>query len=342
MRHIASLLLIVLFILTSFCQPVEAKPKYLFKIGSLAPEGSIWVLQFQEFAKEVEEKTGGEVGFRVYAGGIMGDDQAMYRKMRVGQLHGGGFTMTGIAQVVPDFRVMALPFFLTTYAEVDAVAKGLVPKFKQKFSEQGMELIAMTEVGFIYTMSTVPIKTIDELKGTTCWIPSGDPVAAAYLAQLAISPVQLSIPDVLSSLQTGLVNTVFNSLYGSIVLQWFTKARYINDTPFGYAYGAFLLDGKAMKKLPKEYATIIQNAADKYFPALIEKTRQSNAESKDILEKNGIQFTHSSPEVVTQLHSYREKTAEQEAGSSFSREIYEEAIRLLRNYWASQPKTASP
>lgn len=342
MRHITTLFLIALFVLTASYQPAEAKAKYLFKIGSLAPEGSIWVLQFQEFAKEVEEKTGGEVGFRVYAGGIMGDDQSMYRKMRAGQLQGGGFTMTGIAQVVPDFRVMALPFFLTTYAEVDAVAKGLVPIFKKRFTEQGMELIAMTEVGFIYTMSTVPISTIDQLKGTTCWIPSGDPVAAAYLAKLAISPVQLSIPDVLSSLQTGLVSTVFNSLYGSIVLQWFTKARYINDTPFGYAYGAFLLDGKAMNKLPKEYAAIIQAAADKYFPALIEKTRQSNSESKEILEKNGVQFTHSSPEVVMQLHSFREQTAEQEAGSSFSREIYEEAIKLLKDYRGHQPNTTSP
>jgi len=326
--------LFLLLLLT--CQTAEAKPKYLFKIGSLAPEGSVWVLQFQEFAKEVEQKTKGEVGFRIYAGGIMGDDQAMYRKMRVGQLQGGGFTMTGISQIVPDFRVMALPFFLKSYTEVDLVTQGLLPLFKQRFADQGMEFIAMTEVGFIYTMSTMPISTIDELKATTCWIPAGDPVSSTFLTTLGINPVQLSIPDVLSSLQTGLVNTVFNSLYGSIVLQWFTKARYINDTPFAYAYGAFLLDGKAMKKLPKEYAAAMQESADKYFPALIQKTRESNTESKEILEKQGVQFTHSSAETVTELQSYREKTAKQMAGGSFSKEIYETATGLLEKYRAAQ------
>jgi TRAP-type C4-dicarboxylate transport system substrate-binding protein len=342
MRHIASLFLIAFIVLITACRPAEAKPKYLFKIGSLAPEGSVWVLQFHEFAREVEEKTGGEVGFRVYSGGIMGDDQAMYRKMRVGQLQGGGFTMTGIAQVVPDFRVMALPFFFSSYAEVDAVTKGLMPIFQRKFTDQGMEFIAMTEVGFLYTMSTVPITTLKELQGTTCWIPSGDPLAAAFLGQLAINPIQLSIPDVLSSLQTGLVNTVFNSLYGSIVLQWFTKARYINDTPFGYAYGVFLLDGKAMQKLPKGHAAIIQAAADRYFPALIQQTRESNSESKEILEKQGVQFSRSTPEFVTQLHSFRDKTAEQLVGSAFSREIYEEAVRLLHAHRAARPEEASP
>ncbi len=331
--------LFLLLLLT--CQAAEAKPKYLFKIGSLAPEGSVWVLQFQEFAKEVEQKTKGEVGFRMYAGGIMGDDQAMYRKMRVGQLHGGGFTMTGISQIVPDFRVMSLPFFLKSYAEVDTVTQGLVPHFKQRFADQGMEFIAMTEVGFIYTMSTVPISTIDELKATTCWIPAGDPVSSTFLAKLGISPVQLSIPDVLSSLQTGLINTVFNSLYGSIVLQWFTKVRYINDIPFAYAYGAFLLDSKAMKKLPKEYAAVLQESADKHFSALIQKTRVSNTESKEILKKQGVKFTHSSAEIITQLQTYRDQTAEQMAGASFSREIYEVATGLLEKTRTAQPGNAA-
>ena len=332
---------IIFFTTLLLCQPAEAKPKYLFKIGSLAPEGSIWVLQFQEFAKEVEKKTGGEVGFRVYAGGIMGDDQAMYRKMRVGQLHGGGFTMTGIAQIVPDFRIMALPFFFRSYAEVDAATRELLPLFRQRFNDQGLAFIAMTEVGFLYTMSTKAISTIEELKSSTCWSPTGDPVSATFLGTMGISPVQLTIPDVLSSLQTGLVNTVFNSLYGSIVLQWFTKARYINDTPFGYAYGAFLLDGKAMSKLPQEHAAAIQEAADKYFPALIEKTRESNTESREILQKQGVQFIHSSPETISKLQSFREETAQKMVGSSFSREIYEAITAALNSYRAKHPGDAA-
>ena len=103
---------ILLFIVVSSGAVHAGKPRYTFKVASLAPEGSVWAKRFRDFANEVTEKSGGEIGFKIYAGGVMGDDRAMYRKMRVGQINGGGFTMTGIAEVVPDFGFWEFPFSL--------------------------------------------------------------------------------------------------------------------------------------------------------------------------------------------------------------------------------------
>ena len=94
-------LFVALLLVISVDEAYASRPKYLFKVASLAPEGSIWTKTFRNFTKEVEEKSGGEIGFKIYAGGVMGDDRAMYRKMRVGQLNGGGFTMTGISDPPP-------------------------------------------------------------------------------------------------------------------------------------------------------------------------------------------------------------------------------------------------
>jgi len=315
----------------------QAKAKYLFKIASLAPEGSIWVTRFDEFTKEVSEKTGGEVGFRVYPGGVMGDDMAMYRKMRVGQLHGGGFTMTGMASVVPDFTVMSVPFLFNSYEETDAVRTSLMPDFKKEFEKQGLALIAMTEVGFIYTMSTQPITTVEELQQSTSWIPSGDPLASAFLNSLDITPVQLTIPDVLSSLQTGLIDTVYNSLYGSIVLQWFTKARYITDAPFAYAYGCFLLDKKKFDKMPREYQDIIQQSADKHFAKLLDATRKSNSDSRKVMTSRGVTFVDAKPDALKRLKNQHSLIIDKVKGNSFSHEIYQKTIKALSSYRASHP-----
>ena len=317
-----------------------ATAKYTFKIASLAPEGSVWITQFREFAKEVTEKSNGEIEFRIYPGGIMGDDQAMYRKMRVGQLQGGGFTMTGIADVVPDFRVMAIPFLFRSYEEVNRVRDGLVPFFKNKFNEAGLEFVAMTEVGFIYTMSTEPMKSVDDLKKSKSWAPSGDPVTATFLANLGITPIPLSIPDVLTSLQTGLVDTVFNSLYGSIVLQWYTKARCITDVPFGYAYGVFLLDRKSFSRLPPNYTALIHTTAEKYFSALIDDTRKSNEESRQVLEQNGVTFVQAEPGIVKELQVQRDKTVQQLLGNAFSPEVYALAAGILEEYRKTEATTA--
>lgn len=317
--------------------PADAKPKHLFKVASLAPEGSVWVTAFKEFADEVDAKTDGEVGFRIYPGGVMGDDMAMYRKMRVGQLHGGGFTMTGISSVVPDFRVASIPFFFKSYDEVDAVLKGLLPIFAERFADKGMELVALTEVGFIYTMSTKPLVTTAELQKATSWMPSGDPLAASFFSSIGITPVQLSIPDVLSSLQTGLIDTVYNSLYGSIVMQWFTKARYITDTPFGYAYGVFLLDRKKFSKLSADQAAIVKSAAKKHFFKLLEETRKSNTESRHVLEKHGVKFIAADNDSLKELEVYRDESTKDLVDEAFSAEIYEKAQSLLNEYRKQNP-----
>jgi TRAP-type C4-dicarboxylate transport system substrate-binding protein len=146
---------------------------------------------------------------------------------------------------------------------------------------------------------------------------------------LDISPVQLSIPDVLTSLQTGMVETVFNSFYGSIVLQWFTKAKYISDIPFAYAYGAFLLDSKAFSRLPPEYARLMKSAARKHFGLLMQDTRKSNAEALEILQKNGVTLVKPAEGTEEQLRSVRDETISKVNGQAFPEEILEVTMQLL-------------
>lgn len=325
-------LLILLFCALFIGSQAHAKAKYLFKVATIAPEGSVWTKRFRNFAEEVGEKSKGEVGFKVYPGGIMGDDRSMYRKMRIGQLHGGGFTMTGIGTVVEDFRVMGLPFLFRSYEEVDHVKKGLWPHFSQSFAEKGLELMAMTEIGFVYSMSTSSVSTLKELKDNKVWAPEGDPISIAYLQTLGITPLPLAVPDVLTSLQTGLVETVFNSLYGSIVLQWFTKTQYISDIPFGYAYGCFLLDRKKFVKLPDSYQTMLKETAVKHFSQLITDTRKSNSDSRQVLKDNGVSMVIPNSEDVQIMRNKSEETANRMQGNAFSRQIYQEATTLLDEY----------
>ena len=314
------------------CIESQARAKYLFKVGTLAPDGSVWSEQFKAFSDDVKKQTKGEVAFRIYGGGIMGDDQAMYRKMRVGQLQGGGLTMSGISNIVTDFRVLGIPFLFESYEEIDYVTSNMTPLFAQKFAEQGMKFLSFTEVGFVYPMSKTPINTIDDLKHAKNWCPTGDPLSSSFMNTMGATPIQLSLPDVLSSLQTGLVDTVYNSLYGSIVLQWFTSVNYVSTVPYGYAYGAILLDGKAFNKLPQEYQQIVTTTADKYFPALNQDTRRNNLSSRAVLEEKGLEFVTPTPETVSELKAHQKTLVREVKGVLFSEEIYNTLTTLLDEY----------
>ncbi len=330
------LFLLLVLLLNCFMVVGEAdakRPKYLFKMASLAPEGSIWALRFDQFAQEVKEKSGGEVGFKVYPGGVMGDDRAMFRKMKIGQLQGAGFTMTGIGEIVPDFRVTGIPYLFKSYEEVDEVLEKLMPRQVEAFARKDMVLIAMSEIGFIYTMSTIPVSTLEDLRKSKSWAPEGDPVNLAFVKAVGISPIPLSLPDVLVSLQTGMVNTVFNSYYGSIVLQWFTKVKYITDLPFGYAYGALVIDKKALDRLPESHLAIIRKAAGKYFAGkLKDDTRRTNIEALETLKANGITVIPADPASNAVLAKFRDQAVAESVGKYFSAEIYNEMMTILKAY----------
>ncbi|KPK00257.1 MAG: TRAP dicarboxylate transporter subunit DctP [Desulfobacterales bacterium SG8_35] len=318
---------------TTFESAHAGPPRYIFKVASLAPDGSVWAKRFRDFTNEVTEKSGGEIGFKIYAGGVMGDDRAMYRKIRVGQLNGGGFTMTGISEVVPDFRVLGIPFLFNSYDEVDRVMEKLMPRFEKEFDEKGLVLLAISEVGFVYTMSTTPITTLAELKQSKAWAPEGDPISQSLLETVGVTPIPLSIPDVLTSLQTGLINTTFNSYYGAIVMQWFTRISFITDIPFAYAYGAFILDKKTFSRLPPEYAELMKSAARTHFDRLLSDTRKSNEEALQVLLKNGISLVKPTPMTKAELqNNYREMTVKKLVDDAFSKSIYDETIMHLDNY----------
>ncbi len=327
----AKSILAALTILLLFFSPVHASPEYSFKIASLAPDGSIWTNHFRRFAAEVEEKSGGAIHIKIYPGGVMGDDLAMYRKIRIGQLHGGGFTMTGISSVVPDFRVMAIPFYFDNYQEIDAATTTILPYLKKHFNDNDLELLAITEVGFIYAMSTSPMTTLTDLQKRKSWVPAGDPLTTTYLQHLGITPIPLTIPDVLSSLQTGLIDTVYTSFYGAIVMQWFTKAVYVTDVPYGYAYGAVALSKKAFSRLPQEYRTIVHEAAQTHFSALNKQTRQTNMESKKVLEGHGVTFVAASPDTKTELRRNSEATVKTLMGEAFSKEAFTQVAEVVED-----------
>lgn len=325
----AILICVCLSLLTVDLARAAARPKHTIKIASLAPEGSIWTKRFRQFTDDVTKKSNGEIVFKIYSGGVMGDDRSMYRKLRAGQIQGGGFTMTGIGEIVPDFRVLSIPFMFDSYEEVDRAWDKLWPVMQQSFTEKRLKLLAVTEVGFLYAMSTTPLSTIDELRNAKCWVPEGDPISKMYLEKLGIVPTPITIPDVLTSLQTGMVETVFNSFYGSIVLQWFTRTKYITDIPFGYSYGALVLDQRAYEKLSPEHQQLIESSAKTNFANLISDTRKSNSDALKTLLENGNAMVSATPATASELRYNRQRTIDAVVGRAFSKKIYETMVNEL-------------
>jgi TRAP-type C4-dicarboxylate transport system substrate-binding protein len=260
------------------------------KLATVVPEGSAWMKEMRKVGKEIEQKTQGRVRFKFYPGGIMGNDKTVLRKIRAGQLQGGAFTSGALAQIYPDIDLYGLPLMFRDYGEVGHVRERMDEKLVAGLERAGFVALAITDGGFAYLMSQRPMRQVSDLGGAKVWTQEGDVMSATALEIIGVSPVQLSLADVYTALQTGLVNTVGAPAMGAIALQWHTKVKYLTDVPLTYLTGAFVIDGKVFARLAPEDQRVIREVVRGAAQRLDAGSREGEESARRALRDQGIQF----------------------------------------------------
>ncbi len=264
-----------------------------YKISTLAPEGTTWAKNLQLVAQDVKKATNGEVKFKFFFGGTQGDEPDVLRKIRIGQLHGAIFTGRALGDIYSDIRMLEVPFnFKKGRSQFQKALKGLDQYLTTGMKSNGFKNLGFFEIGNIYLVSLVKVTSLNDLKGVKIWAWDGDKVAESLVKQLNLVAVPLALPDVLSSLQSGVLQAAYNSPMGIIALQWSTKIQYLLDFPIAYAVGSFVLSNKAWDSIPQKYHKEISSITSKYLKINSDETIAENKESLEALKTLGVKFIH--------------------------------------------------
>lgn len=261
------------------------------KLAVLVPEGTTWGASLKRLSKEVEAATNNEVSFKVYYGGVAGDEPDVLRKVRIGQLHGGIFTGKILGEIYGDVRVMEIPFsFYGDQKKASATLTKLTPGFNQGLKSKGFVNLGFYEVGQVYVVSTKKISNLNELKGVKIWSWEGDPLVESMLESLKLVSVPLALPDVLSSLSTGIINAAYAPPLAILALQWHTKIKYLVDFPTAYSIGALLVSDKFWAKVKPDHQQKILALAQKYVKEANDKSVVESETARQQMKKSGVEF----------------------------------------------------
>ncbi len=261
------------------------------KLAALIPEGTSWGNSVKKFAQEVGTATNGEVNVKIYYGGVAGDEPDVLRKIRIGQLHGGVFTGKTLAEISADVRAMEIPFtFFGDQKKAGRVMEILTPRFNAGFKQKGFVNLGFYELGMVYIVSTKKVTNLNELKGVKAWAWEGDELSRAMIESLELVSVPLALPDVLSSLSTGIINAAYAPPLGILALQWHTKIKYLVDFPTTFSIGALLLSDKVWSKISPAHQKLIQGISAKYIQEANAKSLLENEEARAQMKKAGIEF----------------------------------------------------
>lgn len=283
-----TLTLIILLVFSNIC----IAETYELKFATLMPTGTAWTKILDNWVKEVEEKSNGRIKFKMYSGGVMGDEPDVIRKIRKGQLHGGMFTGYGIGRIYSPARVLEMPFLFKNVDESDYIREQIMPDLEIGFRESGFELLGWPEVGFIHFFSTKPISSVDDIRKLRIWLWQGDPLGEAFFKAANIDPVPLSIMDVYTQLSAkhGSIDTVYTSTFGAIALQWYSKLKYATRIPLTNAIGGVIVSNQFYNTLPADLQQLLSTTGKAMSDEIRLNARQENIKSIAILEKNGIEF----------------------------------------------------
>ena len=312
--------------------PVQL-PAATIKIATLSPDGTSWMRAMRSAGAEIAKGTAGRVKLRFYPGGVMGNDASVMRKIRVGQLQGGAITPGALNAVDKDLQVYGIPFLFRDLAEVDHVRNHMDARLMKGLERKGFVSFGFAEGGFAYLMSREPIRTVGELRARKVWSPEGDRVSLTAFESVGVSPVTLPITDVLTALQTGLVDTVASPAVGAIALQWHTRVKYLTDVPLLYTYGLLVISNKAFAKLTTSDREVVREILTRTFKAIDHQNRKDGAQALAVLKRQGIGFVTPPPGDLERWRRTVDTAVQRlERRGFFSKDVVARVRKLVEDY----------
>jgi TRAP-type C4-dicarboxylate transport system substrate-binding protein len=302
------------------------------KIATLVPNQSQWMQDMRAAGKLIEERTEGRVKLKFYGGGTQGNEQGILRKMRIGQLHGGTFSPTTFMKQYSAVNIYGLPFVFESWDEMRYVREKMDAAL-----EAGFEDINFVTFGFVGSFSMVlsnePISNHADMKGKKVWLPQGDTISYEAMKRLELSPVALPVTDVLTGLQTGLLDIAAIPPEVAVALQWHTRVKYFTNMPVLFAMSFLAVDKRTIDKLSADDQAILHEVLRGVYANIDRNAPNESKNAMDALVKIGIQKVEADEGQFAELRQVMSDSNRDMANEgTFPIELFEEMQGHLRDY----------
>ena len=281
MNPIKTVLFATLLALTPLVHAVDVK------IATLAPNQSAWMQDMRAAGKEIEQRTDGRVKLRFYGGGTQGTEDKVLQKIKIGQLHGGTFSATDFMQDYGAINIYGLPFVFASWDEVRYVRERMDAQLQAGFADLNFVTFGIAG-SFSMVLSNDPIRNYDDMKGKKVWLPQGDFVSYEAMRRLQLSPVALPITDVLTGLQTGLLDIAAIPPEVAVALQWHTRVKYVTNMPVVFGISFLAISKRTFDRLAADDQMVVSDVLNGVYADIDQKAPAESENAMQALQSIGI------------------------------------------------------
>ncbi len=325
--------LVLAFALGALAPAAEART--VIKMASLVPDGSVWGKILKDMGAEWQEATGGEVSLRLYGGGVAGNEADVVRKMRIGQLHAAALSVSGLTDIDKGFEIFEIPMFFDSYAELFHVLEKTRPQLEKRLADKGYVLLNWGQAGWIHIFSKQPVRTVGDLKKLKMFSVADNEAMLQLWRRNGFQPVSLAVTDMLTGLQTGMIEALPTTPLAALSLQWFRQTPYMQDLGLAPLVGATVITERAWKRLSPEHQKALRAAAERTEARLKKEIPDQDRRAVEQMTQRGMTVVEVTPEQEREWRATAEDFIELKLDSMEAKDLLQLARKERDAYRAS-------
>ena len=280
-------MLLTLCLMLAGLAPALAE-ELIIKLGTVAPEGSVWHDALLQVRQDWRAITDGEVELRIYAGGVLGGEAEMVRKLQRRSLDAVAITGAGLPRIDRSVEVLNIPLLFESYGELDYVRSRIAPELERRLEEKSFKVLSWSDAGWVYFFSTSPVRTPAELRQLRLWISAGAPEAETLFREFGFHVVPLPVTDMLTALQTGMIEAIDVPPLFSMLDRSYQIADHMTDLRWAPLNAATVIASRSWARVPEQHHDAMLASIRDVARATQEKIRHSGTQAIVEMQARGL------------------------------------------------------
>lgn len=307
------------------------------RLATLAPKGTSYYQILLEMGEKWRQAPDGGVSLVIYPDGVMGGEDAMVRRMRVGQIQAALVTSVGLAEIDDSITaIQSMPMVFRSLDELDYVTGKMAPLLEKRFLDKGFVILFWADSGWIRFFAKRPALHPGDFQKLKVFTWAGNSKQVDIMKAAGYHPVPLEPADILTGLQTGLIDAVPSTPFYALAGQFYSPAPHMLEVEWAPLVGAAVITKAAWDALPPKTREALAAAAAEAGRKVKERGRAENEESVESMKKRGLTVHPFTPELAAEWRKVAEDVYPKIRGTMVPPELFDKVQELLREYRAEK------
>jgi TRAP-type transport system periplasmic protein len=323
------------------CQ-AKPKPAITIKLATPLPRGSAHYQVLEAMGQKWRDASGGTVALTIYGDGTQGGEAETVQRMRIGQIQAATLAASGLSEIEPSVGALEkLPMVYRSLDEMEYVRAHMRGEIEKRLETKGFVVLFWADSGWINIFSRLPAVHPDEFKKTKVCVGATDHEEFEIAKGLGFPPVALEWSNVLTSLHSGMVDTITTAPFLALAGQYDTVAKNMLDIPWVPLVGGTVITTKAWNSIPPQNRDAFRQAAIEAGQQMQARGRQQSLEAVEAMKKRGLQVHPVSPQLLDEWQKFAQAVYPRMRGTMVPTDMFDEVQRLLQEFRSTKGRAKS-